>query len=1101
MEAMIVKFYGRRAEPSSIKLGNEGENLASAVQFEVPWEYANAAAFLHLQLGAYTDTVNLGADRLYKPTRTHTQKAGQFAAFIELQAAGDVVWKSDVFRLRVGDLPNTGEQIEQQYPTAFEEALKAAAELTAITPVAETLPAGSEATIRRDTDEDGKPQLVYGIPKGDTGEKGEKGDPFKHEDFTAEQLEALKGPKGDIGPKGEQGEKGDKGDKGDQGLQGVPGAKGDKGATGDAGAKGDQGEKGEQGDPGISPTVAVTEIEGGHRVTITDKDGQKSFDVMDGADGDNSTGGTPVPGEDGGYYIPAVSEAGDLSFTPSKDDMEAVETVNIKGPKGDKGDAGTPGAKGDKGDQGDPGAKGDKGDTGEPGAQGEQGPKGDKGDKGDAGDPGEKGEKGDKGDPGENGEDGTSVTVRSVTESSASGGKNLVEFSDGTLLSILNGHDGNGIKSAVLNADYTLTLTFDNGATYTTPSIRGASGAKGDTGDQGEKGDDGTSVTVASVSQSTADGGTNLVVFSDGKSVEIKNGSKGSTGDKGDKGDPYALTEADKTEIAQEAAGLVDIPEIVQSTGTATDKVMSQKAVTEAMGVVILPDYWEAYLPDKIAAIKALQDAGGKDCFSFVAIADIHYPSNLGKHSPAIAKRIMEACDVRYAMLLGDAQTRGCWNTKTEVLDENAQIEEMLAPIRDRLLQTEGNHDGAYGRLDKDGDGTISNYDSEGNLKDPADRETYVSNLTPAELHSAIYRKVGLVGGVHFDESGSGYWIDDTANKVRYIVLNTQCNDYELQEDGTAKYPKMWLFRFTQPQFDMVIDALGSIPSASWGVVVAGHCPLTQEIGDREVMQGVLNAYKNKGAYTGEYAGTAEGGPAYKNLAEPLADNTTDSSKWVNGYRITSTAVSSSGGSGKTVCNFIRRKDGTGLQTGDVIRVKGVSFVSNADRAALFKSDGGVAHVAYVSVLPDTQLGYTLNGDIHEFTVVSTNSTFTDFRCAFDTPANPSSIIITVNEEIVEDTVSGYDAVSVECDFSEAKGELVGYFAGHLHSDSATVAGGVPVITTRSDAQEEYTEEMRAERVEGTITEQSFDVFTINRATRTIHATKIGAGEDRMITY
>lgn len=50
------------------------------------------------------------------------------------------------------------------------------------------------------------------------------------------------------------------------------------------------------------------------------------------------------------------------------------------------------------------------------------------------------------------------------------------------------GATGNGIASAVLNADYTLTLTYTNGQTYTTPSIRGA---KGDTGAAGQKGQDG----------------------------------------------------------------------------------------------------------------------------------------------------------------------------------------------------------------------------------------------------------------------------------------------------------------------------------------------------------------------------------------------------------------------------------------------------------------------------------------------------------------------------------------------------------------------------------------------------------------------------------
>ena len=41
--------------------------------------------------------------------------------------------------------------------------------------------------------------------KGKKGEQGDKGEPFRYEDFTAEQLEALKGEKGEQGDKGEPG--------------------------------------------------------------------------------------------------------------------------------------------------------------------------------------------------------------------------------------------------------------------------------------------------------------------------------------------------------------------------------------------------------------------------------------------------------------------------------------------------------------------------------------------------------------------------------------------------------------------------------------------------------------------------------------------------------------------------------------------------------------------------------------------------------------------------------------------------------------------------------------------------------------------------------
>lgn len=42
---------------------------------------------------------------------------------------------------------------------------------------------------------------AQGLP-GEQGKQGPKGDPFRYEDFTPEQLTALKGPKGDKGEDG-----------------------------------------------------------------------------------------------------------------------------------------------------------------------------------------------------------------------------------------------------------------------------------------------------------------------------------------------------------------------------------------------------------------------------------------------------------------------------------------------------------------------------------------------------------------------------------------------------------------------------------------------------------------------------------------------------------------------------------------------------------------------------------------------------------------------------------------------------------------------------------------------------------------------------------
>lgn len=187
--------------PRAVKIGNEGENLAQTIKFELSQELRNADVFLHMQIGYYADVVELGKDRVFAPTRTNTQTPGRFNAYLEAYAEGDMVWKSDVFFLHVGSLPQDGEIIEQIYPTAFEEALKAVAALTDITVAAETLPPGSNATVRLEKNENGESVLVYGLP---------------------------------------------------------------------------------QGEQGVSPTVDVQPIDNGHRITVTDAEGVKTFDVSYG---------------------------------------------------------------------------------------------------------------------------------------------------------------------------------------------------------------------------------------------------------------------------------------------------------------------------------------------------------------------------------------------------------------------------------------------------------------------------------------------------------------------------------------------------------------------------------------------------------------------------------------------------------------------------------------------------------------------------------------------------------------------------------------------------------------------------------------------------
>lgn len=132
-----------------------------------------------------------------------------------------------------------------------------------------------------------------------------------------------------------------------------------------------------------------------------------------------------------------------------------------------------------------------------------------------------------------------------------------------------NGQDGFSPTAKVeqTNNGATITIMDKNGTTNATV-------LNGKDGQNGTDGKDGTSVTVTNVSESTADGGSNIITFGDGNTLTIKNGSKGSKGDKGDTGeqgengaDGYTpikgvdyFTETDKEEIVQQVITALGTP-------------------------------------------------------------------------------------------------------------------------------------------------------------------------------------------------------------------------------------------------------------------------------------------------------------------------------------------------------------------------------------------------------------------------------------------------------------------------------------------------------------------------------------------------------------
>lgn len=239
-----------------------------------------------------------------------------------------------------------------------------------------------------------------------------------------------------------------------------------------------------------------------------------------------------------------------------------------------------------------------------------------------------------KGTPGK---DGKSVTIESITESDEDGGTNVIVFSNGEELSIKNGKRGETGKGLDIKGTYDTLEDLDTAVTapvqgdmynvgtaapytiymYDTEhgwvsqgQLQGANGitftpavdADGNlswTNDGGLqnppsvniKGKNGTSVTVTSVSESEEGGGSNVVKFSNGMKLTVKNGSDGHTPEKG----VDYFTEAEKAAMVSEAAAAIPISDYVPKSGTTMTGALTAQnntayTIKQVRNIILLQD-------------------------------------------------------------------------------------------------------------------------------------------------------------------------------------------------------------------------------------------------------------------------------------------------------------------------------------------------------------------------------------------------------------------------------------------------------------------------------------------------------------------------------
>lgn len=266
--------------------------------------------------------------------------------------------------------------------------------------------------------------------------------------------------------------------------------------------------------------------------------------------------------------------------------------------------------------------------------------------------------------------------------------------------------------------------------------------------------------------------------------------------------------------------------------------------------VVKIPSYWENMINEKTKTVKALQTAGGMDCVSFVWASDTHIPNNDTARTNDIGKimaKMLDNCEIPFAVLSGDIGTRASCSTEEEYIKMQEMVPKHLAPLwgTDRLLVALGNHDGCYG-------------DSSG---------YYKKQYTPERLWQMYFRGQALDSRRVFSEDGTYFYVDNKAQKTRFIILNSQFGgEYSADENGWAVNNRFAVSCYGQEQLDWLANVALNMPKG-YGAVIVSHVPPKMLYStnsepytvDCAQLCGIINAYNKKSSFKGSYTAGVNG--------------------------------------------------------------------------------------------------------------------------------------------------------------------------------------------------------------------------------------------------
>lgn len=97
-------------------------------------------------------------------------------------------------------------------------------------------------------------------------------------------------------------------------------------------------------------------------------------------------------------------------------------------------------------------------------------------------------------------------------------------------------------------------------------------------------------------------------------------------------------------------------------------------------------------------------------------------------------------------------------------------------------------------------------------------------------------------------------------------------------------------------------------------------------------------------------------------------------------------------------------------------------------------------------------------------------------------------------------TVESEFQVNISADFTGKGGDVICWVTGHVHTDNIVDSpNGITLVTTLNDHKTRLSSSTSG--TSGTISEQAFDIFTIDKANKRVYLTRIGMGSDREFEY